>query len=193
MNHEAYRELLERLDPSGRPDLVTVYHAVRNIPYGRIGQRDPLRVLAENAGSCSAKHMLLDQLLRRLGYGTRLITVFTHFEEGVPDHESYPKELRELLHRPVPDFHHFLRVEHGGRWLDLDATWHDALAPYGFRVNTGWAGDRNTQIAARPRKEYPSTDDLVPLKERLLDGLTPEDRALRTRFFALLSDWIEKL
>ncbi len=194
MSDDPYREFLERIAPSGRPDLVAVYHAVRNIPYGSIGQRDPKRVLELNAGSCSAKHLLLDALLRRLGYKTQLITIFTHFDEGVPDHESYPKELRDLLRRGrVPDFHHFLRVKGDDRWLDLDATWHDQLAAYGFPVNTDWRGEGDTRLAAKPLREYPPTDELVSLKERFLANLTHEQRALRTRFFDLLSGWIESL
>jgi hypothetical protein len=194
MSDDPFRDFLRRVDPSSHPALPAVYHAVRNIPYGSIGRRDPAHVLVANAGSCSAKHMLLDELLRRLGHRTRLITIFTHFDEGVPDHASYPEELRELLRRgKVPDFHHFLRVEQNGRWLDLDATWHDRLGAYGFPVNAGWTGAGDTRLAARPIREYPPTDDLVALKERLLKELSPPQRALRTRFFGLLSDWIAGL
>ena len=194
MSDDQFRDFLLRLDPSGRPALAAVYHAVRNIPYGAVGQRDPAHVLAANAGSCSAKHMLLDDLLRRLGHRTRLITIFTHFDAGVPDHASYPEELRELLRRgQVPDFHHFLRVEQDGRWLALDATWHDRLGAYGFPVNTGWTGAGDTRPAAKPFREYPPTADLAALKERLLKELSPQQRALRTRFFGLLSAWIAGL
>lgn len=194
MPDDLYRDFLERLDPSGAPDLVTIYHAVRNIPYGSTGQRDPQSVLASNLGSCSGKHLLLSDLLRRVGYETRLITVFTHFNELVPDHPSYPAELRDLVaHAEIPDFHHFVRGRVDGGWVQLDATWHDQLAPYGFPVNAGWAGLRDTRLAARPRRTYPPTDDLIALKERLLAALPAGQRTLRARFFRLLTEWIAGL
>ena len=194
MADDLYRDFLERLDPRGAPDLVAIYHAVRNIPYGSTGQRDPKSVLEGNLGSCSGKHLLLSELLRRTGHETRLITIFTHFNELVPDHASYPAELRDLIqHAVIPDFHHFVRVRGDGRWVQLDATWHDQLAPYGFPVNAGWAGACDTRLAARPLRTYPPTDDLIALKERLLAELPPGQRALRARFFRLLTEWIAGL
>lgn len=194
MAHDFYRAFLESIAPNGRPDIVAVYHAVRNIPYGAVGQRDPRAVLANRIGSCSGKHLLLSDLLRAIGHQTQLVTVFTHFNELVPDHESYPEELRDLVrHAEVPDFHHFVRARRGGAWVQLDATWHDRLAAYGFPVNAGWTGRGDTKLAARPLREYPATDDLIALKEQLLLELTPGERALRTRFFGLLANWMASL
>lgn len=194
MTNDLYRAFLESIAPGGTPDLVPVYHAVRDIPYGAVGQRDPRAVLANRIGSCSGKHLLLSDLLRAIGHETQLVTVFTHFNELVPDHPSYPEELRDLVrHAEVPDFHHFVRAQRDGGWVQLDATWHDRLAPYGFPVNVGWTGQGDTKLAARPLRGYPPSDDLIALKERLLAELTPEERALRARFFALLAGWMASL
>ena len=194
MANDPYRAFLESIAPGGTPDLVPVYHAVRDIPYDAVGQRDPRAVLANRIGSCSGKHLLLSDLLRAIGHETQLVTIFTHFNELVPDHASYTEELRDLVrHARVPDFHHFVRARRDGGWVQLDATWHGRLAAYGFPVNDGWTGQGDTKLAARPLREYPPSDDLIALKERLLAELTPKERALRARFFALLADWMASL
>ena len=194
MAQDPFDAFLQRLSAGHTPNLVTIYHAVRNIPYGAIGQRDPRAVLERGVGSCSGKHLLLQELLRRLGHEADVVTIFTHFNELVPDHDGYPPALRELVRDAVvPDFHHFVRARQNGRWLRLDATWHDALAPYGFPVNADWSGEGDTWLAARSLREYPPTDDLVALKQRLLSELSPEELALRARFFELLTAWIATL
>lgn len=189
-----YRQFLEGLAAGERPSLAQVYHGVRNIRYGAAGQRDPLQVLHAGTGSCSGKHILLRDLLRTLGHEAEAVTIYAFFNKAVPPHEAMPAALRSMIaEEEVPDFHHYLRVREGESWVALDATWHDALAPFGFPVNRDWDGTGDTRLAAEPMRTYPPAENLAAFKEELLLELSPGQRARRRRFFQLLTDWIRTL
>lgn len=192
MSEASYQRFLDT--HAGGRDLPAIYHAVRRIPYGSVGKRDPVEVIANNLGSCSGKHILLRDLIRRTGREAHAITMFTYFNRGIPADPSMPQALRDLIDgRDVCDFHHYVlaRGEHG--LLKLDATWHDALIPYGFPVNRDWSGDGDTVLAATPIREYEPAEDLAALKAELLSELTPEQSELRDSFFRQLGDWMRTL
>ena len=195
MLNREWQPLLDRIArDDARPPLVSIYQWVRNIPYGSKGIREPRDVVAHNVGSCSGKHLLLRELLRAAGMRAEIVTMFTYFNEGMPVHDSFPDELRRLCRETrVPDFHHYVRVADGERRLRLDATWHDALIPYGFPVNRDWRGEGDTVLAATPVREYPAIEHLIPYKMLLIDSLAADERELRARFFALVTDWIASL
>jgi hypothetical protein len=194
MPKEAYRIFLEKRLTADSTNMSDVYHAVRKIPYGSTGERDPLKVIANNLGSCSGKHVLLRDLLREVGWEAEIITMFTYFNRGIPVHPAMPAELRAMIEgEDVCDFHHYVRVRMGERWRKLDATWHDALIPYGFPVNRDWKGESDTILAAAPVCEYPAVEDLVAFKERLLTQLMPEQREFRGIFFTRLTNWMMTL
>ncbi len=194
MRENAFDDFLRR---HGRPEggrtavMTRLYHAVRNIPYGSTGERDPLQVIVNDVGSCSGKHILLRDLLRASGIDAEVITIFTHFNDGIPLHESMPGPLQALLRgEPVVDFHHYVRTRGEAGWLKLDATWHDPLRAFGFPVNTGWNGDRDTILAATPIREYPADEDIAARKLELLADLDEAQRTRRAAFFRLLTAWI---
>jgi hypothetical protein len=175
-------------------NVADIYHAVRKIPYGSTGQRDPVKVIANNLGSCSGKHILLRDLLREVGWEAEITTMFTHFNRGVPSHPAMPADLRAMIDgEDVCDFHHYVRVRIREGWHKLDATWHDALISYGFPVNRDWEGHSDTVLAATPIREYPAVEDLVAWKEQLLTQLTPEQREFRAKFFTRLTEWMMTL
>lgn len=177
------------------PGIAPIYHTVRRIPYGAAGRRDPRAVYERNIGSCSGKHILLRDLLRHAGLKAEVVTIFAYFNKAIPDHETFPDELRYLIRNEnVCDFHHYVRARsRDGEWQRLDATWHDALERYSFPVNSGWSGEGDTTIAAEAIREYPPEEDIAALKLRLLQELTREQREQRARFFKLLGDWIATL
>lgn len=195
MPKATYVDFLERHVRQEAPvALADIYHAVRRIPYGSTGERDPVKIIANNMGSCSGKHILLRDLLRETGRDAEIITMFTHFNRGIPAHPAMPRELRALIEGDdVCDFHHYVRVGSGRRWIKLDATWHDALIPYGFAVNHDWHGRGDTTLAAKPIREYPPVEDLAAWKVQLLTELGPAERELRTRFFRKLTEWMMTL
>ena len=190
----AYQNFLQNIRNDGPRRLTQLYHAVRNIPYGSTGVRDPVKVIENNVGSCSCKHILLGDLLRAENVPAEIITIFTYFNKGVPVHESYPKELARMIRdEEVCDFHHFVRAQANGRWIRLDATWHDTVASYGFPVNRDWDGTGDTVLAAKPIRSYPDVPDVAALKEDLIASLSSEERDRRARFFQLLTRWIDSV
>jgi hypothetical protein len=193
MPKASYADFLKRHVQEGSTTALSdIYHAVRNIPYGSTGERDPVKIIANNLGSCSGKH--IRDLLRETGREAAVITMFTHFNRGIPSHPAMPRDLRAMVEgEDVCDFHHYVRVRTGRRWTKLDATWHDALIPYGFAVNRDWRGHGHTMLAATPIREYPPVEDLAAWKVQLLTELSPEQRELRARFFRRLTEWMMTL
>lgn len=190
----SYTNFLQQHLQPGSAALSAIYHAVRNIPYGSTGERDPVKIIANNLGSCSGKHILLRDLLRETGREAEVITMFTHFNRGIPPHPAMPQDLRAMIEgADVCDFHHYVRVRVGQRWAKLDATWHDALIPYGFPVNRDWRGRGDTTLAATPIREYPPVEDLAVWKVQLLKELTREQHDLRAHFFRRLTEWMMTL
>jgi hypothetical protein len=190
----AYSEFLRMHLKDGDSAIAPLFHAVRKIPYGSIGERDPVKVIANNLGSCSGKHILLRDLLRETGHEAEIVTIFTYFNRGVPSHPAMPKDLRKMIEaEEICDFHHYVHARRDDRWLKLDATWHDALSPYGFPVNRDWRGQGDTMLAATPVREYPAVEDLATWKRDLLEQLDPEQRDQRARFFRRLSAWMATL
>ncbi|HEX8012325.1 MAG TPA: transglutaminase domain-containing protein [Casimicrobiaceae bacterium] len=195
MSSSSYADFIQQHVRAGSPTTLTdIYHAVRRIPYGSTGERDPVKIIANNLGSCSGKHILLRDLLREADREAEVITMFTHFNRGIPAHPAMPDDLRAMVEgEEVCDFHHYVRVRTGKRWTKLDATWHDALIPYGFPVNHDWHGHGDTRLAATPLREYPPVEDLAAWKVQLLTELGPEQRELRARFFRTLTEWMMTL
>jgi hypothetical protein len=194
MSVSSYATFLRRHVKDKESELADLYHAVRNIPYGAVGDRDPVKVITNNMGSCSGKHILLRDLLRKTGHDAEIITIFAHFNRGVPSHPSMPADLRAMIEGdPVHDFHHYVRVLGDHHWLKLDATWHDALTPFSFSVNRDWRGTGDTVLAATAISEYPAVEDLAAWKAELLAQLSPAERERRTRFFAQLTEWMATL
>lgn len=194
MSASSYATFLRRHVRDKKSELADLYHAIRNIPYGAVGDRDPVKVITNNVGSCSGKHMLLRDLLRQTRHDAEIITIFAHFNRGVPSHSSMPVDLRAMIEGdPIHDFHHYVRVRGDHQWLKLDATWHDALMPFGFPVNANWRGQGDTVLAATPLREYPAIEDVAGLKAELLAQLSPAEREKRTRFFERLTEWMATL
>jgi hypothetical protein len=194
MSISIYTEFLRTRLKDSDDDLPAIYHAVRNVPYGSTGERDPVKVLANNFGSCSGKHILLRDLLRETGHHAEIITMFTYFNRGVPSHPSMPEDLRKMVEgEDICDFHHYVRLRQDDHLIKLDATWHDALIPYGFPVNQNWKGQDDTTLAATPIREYPAVENLAAWKIELLEQLSPEHREKRVKFFTRLTEWITTL
>jgi hypothetical protein len=136
---------------------------VRRIPYGSTGERDPVRIIANNLGSCSGKHILLRDVLRETGREAEIITMFTHFNRGIPSHPAMPPDLRAMVEgEDVCDFHHYVRVRDVARRADslrlcgqprLARTWqYDAGGDANPRISAG-GGSRGVEGAATDEAE----------------------------------------
>ena len=178
-------------DSQGARDVPGLFHAVRKLAYFSDGERSPEAVMRNRRGACTAKHILLRDLLRRHGERAEVELVAGDFARGIPQVATMSVPLRAMIRAAgVRDFHCYV-VWHGpDREIRLDATWPDALNAHGFGVNAGWAGKGHTRLAITPDEIPLRTDDVIAAKSRLLTDLTAHDADKRLLFLKLLSDWI---
>jgi hypothetical protein len=196
MNNKFYEQLLNEWCPNDSTEeaLVRVFEAVRDIPYGSTGEREPEKIVTQNLGSCSGKHLLLSKLFGLLGFENKIVTCLHHFNEAFPDRNDYPDRFKQILrNHNVIDFHHFVNLKRGDRWLSVDATWDRRLQKFGFPVNIGWKGDTDTTVAVKPIRFYPETDDLIELKVKLINELPQHDKEIRAEFMRLLTEWFKEI
>lgn len=170
--------------------VVAAYRAVQAMPYFSGPDRTPLAALRTGRGACTAKHLVLRDLLRRMGQAAVVEIVEGDFASGIPLHPSMPPELQEMVRAGgVVDFHCRVRLEGGPA---LDATWPLVLRRWGFDVRewqgAGDSGQAIAQVTVRSKDE-----DVLGTKARLLAGLSEADSARRLRFLALLSGWLAGL
>jgi hypothetical protein len=185
------------IEPGARIDAPRAFELVRDMPYRRASNGRPETAVEEWQGTCSTKHLLLQELLAELGIDSILMVALHEF---TPANSPWlpPALLEEVRHAPVPDVHNFLRVEVPGseEWFAVDATWPLAARALGLPANEHWAPGRNMAIAADIDELYDVPDDLDPLefKARVLDdhvgppGSEPRER--RERFIEALGAWL---
>jgi hypothetical protein len=189
------RIFLERADLAATTRIVDLFRAVRRIPYAVTGDRTARGVVERWSGSCSGKHILLSMVLGHFGHSSRIATIETTADRGLPEHSRVARRIIELANANViPDFHHFVQVRCEDHWIDLDATWDDSLESFGFPVNRNWDGTSNTRIAFSPIRVvgYSSAEDLPALKSQLLGGLSASRRENRREFFRELTVWLSE-
>ncbi|PWR02059.1 hypothetical protein DKT77_13745 [Meridianimarinicoccus roseus] len=193
---KALDDFLEcHVDGEGRRGAVQVFHAVRALPYRSGPDRTPLGGLRSGRCACTARHMILRDALRRLGFFADVEMVSCDFAAGIPPHPSMPPEVRKLAGSGgVRDVHCWVRARLGENNLSvlMDATWCDAYASVGFPVNTGWNGTGDTRPAAVGVVQA-TPEDVLASKEELLAVLTDEEASARKAFLAGLSAWLEEL
>lgn len=174
--------------------VISLFHAVRNIPYFSTGERSPEAVLRDNRGACTAKHLLLRDLLRRCGELADVELIEGDFAASMPVVHSMPDELKMWIRSGgIKDYHCYVVWRGPEREQILDATWPDALARHGFTVNSDWAGEGDTALAIVPTFIKSRVEDVIPRKEKLLLSLTREETHHRKLFLSLLSTWLASL
>jgi len=196
MHRSFFEQILNKWCPNRSKEkaLVCVFEAVRDIPYGSTGERDPEKIVKENLGSRSGKHLLLSGLLDLLGFENKIETCLHHFNKAIPVRSDYPDRFKQIItEHNVVDFHHFVHLKRSGRWLSIDATWDCQLHNFGFPVNFGWKGNANTTVAVNPIRFYPETDDLIELKIKLINELPRDDKEIRAEFLSLLTEWLREI
>ena len=176
---------------NGVQDVPGLYHAVRKLGYFSSGERSAEAVMRTGRGACTAKHILLRDLLRRQGEVAEVVLAEGDFAAGMPQVASMPARLREMIQAAgIADFHCYVVWQNAGHAVRLDATWPDALAIHGFPVNADWTGKGHTRLAITPVEIPLRAEDVIAAKSRLLADLTARDAEKRLLFLKLLSDWI---
>ncbi len=171
--------------------LIRVFERVRDIPYGTIGSRDPVKVYRMNRGTCSGKHFLLKELYLALGVEVKDMICFHRYAE-LPRNIDYPPELENLLdgHSGIPDYHNFIKVYVNNRWVTLDATFDKPLENY-FVVNE-WDGESDTELSVRPIRIW-EVEDPLEFKVKKIKQLPPRIQRVRELFLEKFSEWLEVL
>ena len=178
----------------GQSDVVKTFHSVRNFRYFSNGDRSPKSVLRDGRGACTAKHILLRDLLRRQGESADVELIEGDFAASMPVVKSMPESLKGWISTGgILDFHCYVVWRGFDREQILDATWPDTLLSFGFAVNSTWAGEGDTLLAIAPRHVKARVEDVIGRKERMLSSLSREELHNRKVFLGLLSDWLAEL
>lgn len=182
------------LDRTGAQSVPEIFHAVRRLTYHSSGNRDPATVMALRRGACTAKHILLRDLLRRRGETADVEVVGGDFAAGLPVSPTMPEALAAMIRAAgISDAHCYVVWRGPERALRLDATWHDTLIAHGFAVNADWDGTGDTRLALEPEGVKAREEDVIATKARLLSQLSPDQMANRKVFLHHLSAWMETL
>ena len=191
---ELERFFVENVSARGTAGVLEAYTAVRRLAYFSGPDRTPLAALRSGCGACTAKHIILRDLLRRIGMRADVEIVEGDFAAAIPLHASQPADLQDMIRqRGVTDFHCRVRLQRPKGDLRLDATWPDDLAVYGFAVNRTWTGAGDTLQAIQDVVVRSSDEDVLGAKARLLADLGDATKRKRLEFLRLLSGWIAQI
>jgi len=182
-------------------EAVRVFERVRDIPFGQMGSRDPAEVYRRNKGTCSGKNLLLRELLQRIGLQARDMICLQRWKDitWFPDDTyglvRFPDELvRMLQETEIVDFHNYVELRVGERWVTLDATIDPPLRRLGFHTTERWDGRSSMPLCfAGSHKVWSCGDDGLARKAELTARLPDESRAARKRFLVRLTAWIDDL
>lgn len=178
----------------GAGGMLQAYTAVRQMPYFSGADRSPLTALRDGRGACTAKHIILRDVLRAIGQRADVELVRGDFAAAIPSHPSQSPELAAMIGQGgVTDFH--CRVVLRGVDCDrrLDATWPDGLAAYGFSVNRSWTGQGDTLQAMPDAVPCGTPEGVLAAKVEMLATLDSATIARRLEFLRLLSGWMAGL
>lgn len=192
--HATLVGFLDEIKTSGLPlNAVTLFHAVRNLPYLSTGDRSLEGILQHRAGSCSSKHILLGALLNEIGITARVELVLGDFATPFRNAQNIPAALVEASRNGIRDIHNILRADIDGISVILDATWHDAMLPFAMRVNTAWNGQGDTEIAVDVQKMLGPSTEPAEDKARIIASWPRAEQQARRRFLETVNDWVASI
>ncbi len=182
---------LDVIRNTGRPlDAVLVFHAVRNLPYLSTGDRSLEGILARRAGSCSGKHILLAALLKQIGINADVELVLGDFATPFRSARNVPAALSDAARDGIRDIHNIVRATINGAPFMLDATWHDAMLPFGMRLNSGWQGQGDTEIAVDVKQMLGPSAKPAEDKARIIASWPEAEQQKRRRFLESVNNWV---
>lgn len=152
--------------------LRAVLLCLRDMPFHRpLRENSVAASLAEWRGTCSAKHLAVYDLLRRLD----LTPKFWMARYLIPpDFPGCSETLRAALRRTdVHDVHNYVTCDLGRGDVLIDVTFPQALAPHGFVVTADWTGDGDFALACTPleTREIAAPADALNAKREWLRAL----------------------
>ncbi len=184
-------QALGLLTGDGDVSLDQVFSLVRDMDYQWAISREPEDTISEWRGTCSGKHYLLKALFEEMGHQAKLAMCPHWFTRE--NTNGFPDDLTELLaHGPVPDVHTFLRVNTGGIWTQMDATWPLWAEPLGLTVNHRFQAGVDMELACHPEEflEAPAGEDPHRFKEQIIESFCGPSSPTRGRFIQGLANWL---
>ena len=181
--------------------VVRIFEKVRDIPFGHMGSRDPKDVYERNKGTCSGKNFLLRELFKAIGIKTKDIICLQRWKDltWFPD-DTYglvklPDELIQVLETTeVVDFHNYVKILMGNRWLTVDATIDPPLRKLGFYTTEHWDGKSDMPLCfVGTHKVWDCGDEGLEKKAQLTAMLPKEISEARLLFLRKLTKWIDSL
>ncbi len=95
----------------GTLGVVQAYRAVQAFPYRSVADRRPLTALRNMEGACTAKHLVLRDVLRAIGETAVVEIVEGDFASGLPVHDSMDPALQAMIREGgVTDMHCRVRL-----------------------------------------------------------------------------------
>ena len=174
-------------------DIVSVFHGVRQLPYRSTGDRSIGGILACRAGSCSSKHILLVALLDEIGIKADVELVLGDFATPLREAHNVPEPFMIFAKEGIRDIHNIVRANLDGQSVVMDATWHDQVKPFGFRVNDRWSGTGDTRIAVDVENMLGPSDDPAAEKAKIIASWPAKEQTRRRRFLEMINDWVAGL
>ena len=139
---------LERTEEKGEllpaPQL---YVKVRDVPFALGAEGKPDKLLEDNLGGCTRKHLFLAPRLKRMGYKVEIgIALFDWRELPIPE------DILNLLKQPI-QYHMFLFSNHGNKDFMVDATWDKEMQKLGFPLFE-WDETNQSNLGVKPISVY---------------------------------------
>jgi len=181
--------------------IVKLFEKVRDIPFGRMGSRDPAVVYKKNKGTCSGKNFLLKELYEGIDVKTKDMVCLqrwkdlTWFPDDTYDVVNLPDELYEILEtNEIVDFHNYLAVNVDDKWVTVDVTIDLPLKKLGFYTTENWDGKSDMPLCfVGTHKVWDCGDKGLEKKKELTKGLPVEVEEERIRFLRGLTKWLDGL
>lgn len=204
MDDQLRNEIFEAWNIDGLPldqQIVKLFEKVRDIPFGRMGSREPRVVYEKNKGTCSGKNFLLKELYEGIGVKTKDMVCLqrwkdlTWFPDDTYDVVNLPDELYEILiTNEIVDFHNYLKILVDEKWVTVDVTIDLPLKKLGFYTTEDWDGKSDMPLCfVGTHKVWDCSDQGLEKKLELTKALPVEAEEERIRFLKGLTKWLDGL
>jgi hypothetical protein len=204
MDKQLRNEIFKAWGIEGLPldqQVINIFEHVRDIPFGRMGSRDPKDVYERNKGTCSGKNFLLKALYEGIGLETKDMICLQRWKDltWFPD-DTYrivdlPEDLLAMLERyEIVDFHNYVAIRREGKWITVDATIDLPLTKMGFYTTEDWDGKSSMPLCFVGTDKIWDCGNEGAQKKAELTAMLPESiQDARNRFLESMTGWIDAL
>lgn len=170
-----------------------VFRLVRDMDLRASSSASPESAIEEWRSTGIDKHNLLNILLGELGYESRLMMCTYEFTKEKSEHLPHSLQV-QLKAGPIPDVHSFLRVETGGGWMDIDATWPLETKELGMPANEEIKMGDSMELACDPIEIFyvPNDSDPQSFEKKLIRAHCSGQIRSRRYFIHGMQRWVRE-